>query len=97
MYEVATLHDQTNGYLVRSGDINSFSEALLTLINDPKGSCKMGMNGRILVSEHNIQNTWVLHENLYHEAIKRTNLQRTEKISRGFPQWDFWKTLMGLE
>ncbi|HSG42452.1 MAG TPA: glycosyltransferase, partial [Anaerolineales bacterium] len=91
------VHDQVNGFLVRSGDTHRFSEALLTLINDPKGSCKMGMNGRTLVSEHGIQNTWRLHENLYREMGQQPKDQRTKKSVEWLPQWDFLKTLIGLE
>jgi len=91
------VHDNINGFLVKPGDVNAFSNALITLINDPKGSCEMGMNGRILVHEHDIQNTWTLHENLYLETVKRSNSQHVIKTNRWLPQWDFLKNLIGLE
>lgn len=91
------VHDQVNGFLVRSGDFRSFSEALLSLINDPNRACEMGMNGKILVSEQDIQNTWALHENLYREMKKQTGSQPATKTNRRLPQWDFLKTLIGLK
>ena len=91
------VHDQANGFLVRSGDFRSFSEALLSLINDPNRACEMGMNGKILVSEQDIQNTLALHENLYREMKKQTGSQPATKTNRRLPQWDFLKTLIGLK
>ena len=91
------VHDNINGLLVKSGDVSAFSKALIDLINDPKGSCKMGMNGRTLVGEHDIQNTWTLHENLYCEMIKRTSSQRITKSIRRLPHWEFLKTWFGLK
>jgi glycosyltransferase involved in cell wall biosynthesis len=91
------VHDKVNGLLVRSGDTNAFSEAILTLINDPNGAYKMGMNGRTLVSGHDIQNTWTLHENLYLEMAGQTESQPTTTSIEWLPQWDFLKTLIGLE
>jgi 1,2-diacylglycerol 3-alpha-glucosyltransferase len=91
------VHDQINGFLIRHRDINAFSKALLTFINDPNGSYAKGLNGRILVSEHHIQNTWTLHENLYREMIKRAKDQHATKTSGWFPQWESLKTLIGLK
>jgi len=91
------VHDRVNGFLVGSGDIHRFSEALLTLINDPKGSCKMGMNGHTLVSEQDIQNSWALYEDLYLEMTQQSKRQYVAKPTGRLPQWDFLKTLMGLK
>lgn len=91
------VHDQVNGYLVSSGDMRAFSDALVTLINDPKGACEMGLNGRILASEHDIQHTWMLHENLYREMAQQSSDQHTTKATERNLQSDFLKTLMGLK
>lgn len=91
------VHDQVNGYLVNSGDMRAFSDALVTLIKDPKGTCEMGLNGHILASEHDIQHTWMLHENLYREMAQQSSDQRTTKATERIPQSDFLKTLMGLK
>jgi glycosyltransferase involved in cell wall biosynthesis len=87
------VHDQFNGFLVKPGNINAFSEALICLINSPNRSCKMGLNGRMLVGEHSIQNTWTLHEKLYHKVIKRP----VTKTYEWFPQWEFVKEFIGLK
>lgn len=91
------VQDQFNGFLVAPGDNRAFSKALLTLINDPKGSCEMGLNGRILIIEKDIQNTWVLHENLYGEMCNQNNTKNAAKTHGKFPQWDFVKELIGLK
>jgi len=91
------VHDRVNGFLVRSGDIRGFSGALLSLTNDPKGARKIGMNGRTLVSEQDIQNSWALHEDLYLEITQQLKRQYMTKPTERLPQWDFLKTLMGLK
>jgi len=91
------VHDQVNGILVRPGDIGYFSEAVLTLINHPKRSSKMGLNGRILIKKYNTQNTWSQHETLYLEMIKQNSIKRVLKNSGKFPQWEFVKELIGLK
>ena len=91
------VHDQVNGYLVRSGEFRAFSEALLKLINDPNGAYEMGMKGRTLVSEHDIHNTWTLHENLYREMSQQSKRHHITKPSEWLPKWEFLKTLMGMK
>jgi len=88
-----SVHDRLNGLLVKPGDMDGFSEALTTLVNDPNWSCQMGTNGRILSKEHGVQNTWTLHENLYLEMGRRY----TTTARRHLTQWEIMKSLLGLK
>jgi len=91
------VHDRFNGILVNLGDIHAFGEAVITLLNHTEEASKMGLNGRIIVSEHELQNTWILHENLYREMAQQLSEQRITKTTERLPQLDFLKTLMGLK
>ena len=91
------VHDRYNGFLIKTGDIHAFGEAIITLLNHPKEASKTGLNGRMIASEHELQNTWTLHEDLYREIAQQPSDQRiTNNITR-LPQLDFLKTLMGLK
>lgn len=91
------VHDRFNGFLVKTGDIHAFGEAIITLLNHPEDASQMGLNGRIIVGEHELQNTWMLHENLYREMAQQTSDQHITKTTERLPQLDFLKTLMGLK
>jgi len=91
------VHDQFNGFLVRPGDFRSFGRAVLTLINHPKRSSQMGLNGRILIMRQSAQNMWLQHEALYLEMAKQSTLQRIIKDGGNFPEWDFIKELIRLK
>jgi len=89
------VHDQINGFLVKPGDIRGFGDAISTLIHDPNRSFTMGAKSRILVKKDDIQNTWVMQENLYREMIGQ-NIRKYVKNSSGkFKPWEFLKTLIG--
>jgi glycosyltransferase involved in cell wall biosynthesis len=40
------IQDGHDGLLVRTGDVNRFADAILTLINDPVERVRMGQNAR---------------------------------------------------
>lgn len=91
------VHDQFNGFLIKQGDIQAFSTALLNLINDPNRSYAMGLNGRMLANEHDIEIAWTMHDRLYGEMARHTIRQPAAKKRGLFPQWKFIKELIGLK
>jgi glycosyltransferase involved in cell wall biosynthesis len=40
------IQDRYTGLLVEAGDVNSFAEAILTLLNDPMERARLGQNAR---------------------------------------------------
>ena len=91
------VHHQHNGYLIKSGNTRAFSEALVNLINDPKGACKMGLKGRILVGDQSINNARARYENLYREMLNEANRKSPKKTGVWLPQWKNLKELIGLK
>jgi glycosyltransferase involved in cell wall biosynthesis len=92
-----TVHDRVNGFLVRPGDLQGFSEALTALLNDSNLASALGANGRMLSKEHEMQNTWDRHEILYLEMNKQTGKQQTIKARSRYVQWESVKTMIGLK
>jgi glycosyltransferase involved in cell wall biosynthesis len=91
------VHDQINDFLVQPGDIRGFGDAITTLIHDPNRSFTMGSNGRILVNKHDIQNIWVIQENLCREMTGQTIRHNAKETSGNFTPWELLKTLIGLK
>jgi hypothetical protein len=46
------IQDGHNGLLVQAGDVNGFSEAMLTLLNNPKERDRLGQNARQHAVKH---------------------------------------------
>jgi hypothetical protein len=57
----------------------------------------MGSNGRILVNKHDIQNIWVIQENLCREMTGQTIRHNAKETSGNFTPWELLKTLIGLK
>ena len=91
------VQDQVNGFIIEPGDIHTFSDALVTLLDDPERASAMGEEGRMLTDSHDIQNTWVQHESLYQEMVWQNRRQRVKKLQGRLAQWRVVKSLIGLK
>jgi glycosyltransferase involved in cell wall biosynthesis len=94
------VHDGVNGFLARPGDTDTFSDAIITLLNDTQRAHEMGMKGRVLAGEHDFYDTCTVHEKLYREVIWRMNRRPTEMrklFMQLFTQWKLVKSLMGIK
>lgn len=91
------VRDKVNGFLVEPGDIKGFSNSITALLNDTKRAKLMGMEGRILAEKHDIRQTWILHEKLYLEMVRKTRAQYAIKRTKLSDERDFIKTLLGLK
>ena len=81
------VHDGVNGFLAASGDSATFSDAIVTLLNDPECARRMGAEGRILAGKHDFGNTCALHEKLYLDVVKQTYKRRPTEMRKLFVQW----------
>ena len=91
------VHGNINGFLVETGNIKSFSDAITVLLNDTKSTQSMGRQSRILAEKHDIHHTWLLHEKLYLELVRKTRAQFGFEKAQLSDQRGFIKTLLGLK
>ena len=91
------VHDHVNGFLVEPGDIDTFSDAIVALMNNPKWARTMGRDGRILAEEHDLHITCTLHEKLYRDAIKQMRRRRPFDVRKLLAQWKIMKSLIGIK
>jgi len=91
------VHDRVNGFLTEPGNFHAFSDAIISLVSNPKRAYVMGREGRISAEEHDIHITWTQHENLYFEIEKQTRRQYSTLRQRWMARWDFVKTLIDLK
>jgi len=59
------VQDGVNGYLAKPGNVNKLSEAVIDLLENPRKAKAMGVVGRRLIEQHDLQNTMDAHEELY--------------------------------
>jgi glycosyltransferase involved in cell wall biosynthesis len=74
------VHNGVNGFLVEPDDLESFSDGIRCLLNDPQKAKAMGQSGSILAQEHEIQHSLELHELLYSRLIQEAGASRTGRI-----------------
>ena len=91
------VRNKVNGFLVEPGDIKGFSNAITTLLNDTKRAQAMRRESRILAERHDIRQTWLLHEKLYLEMVRKTRAQYAIKRTKLSDQRDLIKSLLGLK
>jgi glycosyltransferase involved in cell wall biosynthesis len=91
------VHDHVNGFLIKPNDIQSFSDAIITLVGNLNRAQVMGREGRLLAEEHDIHRTWIFHEKLYLEMVRQTSVDRTAKREKFPNQWDIIKKIFGIE
>jgi len=90
------VHDRVNGFLPPPGNLGAFSNAITSLISNPKKAYVMGREGRISVEEHDIRNTWTLHEKLYLGVIRQARVQPVTKQGKLPGNWELIKFLLGF-
>jgi len=69
------VHDGVNGFLVESGDVNGLSNAISTLLKNPRQGCEMGKISRILAEAHDVHISMDLHEQFYSDFVKQKEIQ----------------------
>ncbi|MDX1379021.1 MAG: glycosyltransferase [Anaerolineales bacterium] len=69
------VHDNKNGFLIKPGNIDAFSQAIIELLRAPSRSRFMGRQGHLIAKKHDVQITFSLHANLYQRMIKQTRLE----------------------
>src|SRR5258706_4476344 len=81
------VHDHVNGFLVQSGDMNAFSDAIAILFNNPTMEKTMGKEGCIIAKFHTVHHTLYLHEQLYLETVKQTRANYVKEKEAFFNPW----------
>jgi glycosyltransferase involved in cell wall biosynthesis len=69
------VHHGVNGYLTEPKDVNALAEAIKYLLLDPAKAREMGKAGRVMVKQHDVQDTFDRYENLYIDLIQRKAIQ----------------------
>jgi 1,2-diacylglycerol 3-alpha-glucosyltransferase len=69
------VHDGVNGFLVESGEINRLTNAISTLLKNPKQGYEMGKFSRMLAEAHDIHLSLDLHEQFYSNLVKQKETQ----------------------
>ncbi|PWB69471.1 MAG: hypothetical protein C3F07_19735 [Anaerolineales bacterium] len=82
------VRNRVNGFLIGPGNIQAFSNAIIALLNDPQTAARMGAKGCKLAQEHDIRNTWEMHENLYQEVIKNFRFTGQRLRTRTSGKWN---------
>jgi len=57
----------------------------------------IGMDGRALAEEHDIHQTWPLHEKLYQETVKKAPAQHVFKKGQRLGTWELVKAQIGFK
>ena len=91
------VHDHVTGFLAEPGDIDTLSNAIIALMNNPKWARTMGREGHILAEEHDLHTACTLHEKLYRDAIKQTHTRHTFDGRKLLVQWKLMKSLIGIK
>jgi len=55
------------------------------------------MDGRALAEEHDIHQTWPLHEKLYQETVKKAPAQHVFKKGQRLGTWELVKAQIGFK
>jgi 1,2-diacylglycerol 3-alpha-glucosyltransferase len=69
------VQEGVNGFLVESGDIEGFADAISTLLKNPQQACEMGKLSRRLAEAHDVHVSMDLHEQFYSDFVKQREIQ----------------------
>ncbi len=70
------VHDDLNGYLTESGDVEAMSKALFKILKNPQIARAMEVESRRISEVHDLQFSYILYEKLYRQLQQNTNRKR---------------------